>query len=135
MPVHEGLLAVLESLDEKTRTILIIDHNQDDAQLVRRFLEARKAYRIFHAQEGWEGLAQAQQRLPDLIILDLMMPEIDGFGILEELKYDKRTQAIPVIVVSAKEMTREDRQRLNGHIEAIYQKGSLPPREFVDQVV
>ena len=134
-PVQEGLQAALESLDERTRTILIIDDNPDDAQLVRRFLEAHKAYRVFNAQSSWDGLVQARQRLPDAIILDLMMPEIDGFGVLEELKYDKRTQGIPVIVVSAKDMTHEDRQRLNGQIEAVYQKGNLAPREFVERVV
>jgi threonine synthase len=133
--LQEGLHAALEGLDERTRSVLVIDDNSDDAYLIRRFLEARKAYRVFHAQESWDGLAQARQRLPDLIILDLMMPDMDGFGILEELKYDKRTQGIPVIVVSAKDMTRQDRQRLDGQIEGLYQKGSLPAREFVDQVV
>lgn len=134
-PIKEGLHAALEALDERTRTVLVIDDNPDDAHLIRRFLEARKSYRVFHAKDSWEGLVQARQRLPDLIILDMMMPEIDGFGVLEELKLDRRTQRIPVIVVSAKDMTEEDRRRLNGYIKAVYQKGSLPPREFVDQVV
>jgi threonine synthase len=64
-----------------------------------------------------------------------MMPEMDGFTLLEALKLDKRTERIPVIVVSAKDITPQERARLNGYIEAIYQKGSLPPHEFVDQVV
>ena len=83
----------------------------------------------------WDGLAQARERLPDLIITDLMMPNLDGFGVLEGLKLDKRTQNIPVIVVSAKDLTNSERIRLSGNIEALYQKGSLPPRRFVDQVV
>jgi threonine synthase len=134
-PRHEGLHTALEYLDEHTRTVLIIDDNPDDALLIRRFLEARKAYRVFTARHSQDGLAQARQRLPDLIVLDLMMPEMDGFGVLEELKYDQRTRRIPVIVVSAKDITLQDRQRLNGHITAIYQKGKLPPGEFVEQVV
>lgn len=131
----EGLQAALELLDEKTTTVLIVDDNPDDALLVRRFLEARKNYRVFHADDGESGLEQARERLPDLIILDLMMPNIDGFGVLDRLKNDPRTGDIPVIVVSAKDLTDIDRQRLKGNIEAIYQKGSLPPRVFVDQVV
>ena len=63
-----------------------------------------------------------------------MMPGIDGFGLVEELKLDTRTRNIPV-VVSAKDITPEERKRLNGHIEAVYQKGSLAPRKFVDQVI
>ena len=132
---REGLQAALENLDEKTTTVLLVDDNADDALLIRRLLEGRKTYRVYHAKDGWEGLAMARQKLPDLIVSDLTMPGIDGFGLVEELKLDPRTKNIPVVVVSAKDITCEERQRLNGHIEALYQKGSLPPRKFVDQVV
>jgi threonine synthase len=132
---QEGLSSALERLDEKTTTVLILDDNPDDANLIKRFLEARKKYRVFHATDGQVGLDLARERLPDLIITDLMMPIVDGFGVLEALKGDERTRDIPVIVVSAKDLTAVDRQRLKGNIEAIYQKGSLPPRMFVDQVV
>jgi len=63
------------------------------------------------------------------------MPGIDGFGLVEELKLDPRTRNTPVVVVSAKDITPDERKRLNGHIEAVYQKGSLPPRKFVDRVI
>jgi threonine synthase len=63
------------------------------------------------------------------------MPGLDGFGLVEELKLDPRTKDIPVVVVSAKDITAEERRRLNGHIEAVYQKGSLSTRKFVDQVI
>ncbi len=132
---REGLQAALENLDEKTTSVLLIDDNADDALLIRRLLEGHKAYRVYHAKDGWEGLAQARQKLPDLIVTDLTMPGIDGFGLVEELKLDPRTKDIPVVVVSAKDITPEERKRLNGHIEAVYQKGSLPPRKFVDEVV
>jgi threonine synthase len=132
---HEGLQAALENLDEKATTVLLIDDNDDDALLIRRLLEARKAYRVYHAKDGWEGLSQARQKLPDLIVTDLTMPGIDGFGLVEELKLDPRTRNIPIVVVSAKDITNDERKRLNGHIQAVYQKGSLPPRKFVEQVV
>lgn len=132
---REGLQAALENLDEKTTSILLVDDNPDDALLIRRLLEGYKAYRVFHAKDGWEGLAMARQKLPDLIVADLTMPGIDGFGLVEELKLDPRTKEIPVVIVSAKDISPEERKRLNGHIEAVYQKGSLPPRRFIDQVV
>ncbi len=132
---REGLVSALENLDEKTKTILLVDDNSDDALLIRRFLEARKSYRVFHAKDGWEGLTEARQRLPDLIVLDLTMPEMDGFSVIEKLKFDPRTKKIPVIVVSAKDITAEEHQRLNGYIEGLYQKGSIPVRAFVNQVV
>ncbi|MBI5933486.1 MAG: pyridoxal-phosphate dependent enzyme [Chloroflexi bacterium] len=132
---REGLQAALENLDEKATTVLLVDDNPDDAHLIRRMLEARKTYRVYHAKDGWEGLAMARQKLPDLIVSDLTMPGIDGFGLVEELKLDPRTKNIPVVVVSAKDITKEERERLNGHIEALYQKGSLSTRKFVDQVI
>lgn len=131
----EGLLAALDSLDEKTTTVLLVDDNSNDALLIRRLLEAKKSYRVFHAVDGEDGLRQARERLPDLIISDLTMPTMDGFTLLENLRQDKRTHDIPVIVVSARDITPAERQRLSGQIEAHYQKGSLSPKAFVEQVV
>ena len=130
-----GLRTALRNLDERTTTVLIIDDNPDDALLIRRFLETKKAYRVFHVADGRQGLAEAKTHKPDLIILDLTMPEMDGFTVLEELRIDRNTRHIPVIVVSAKDITSADRERLDGNIEALYQKGSLPVQTFIDQVV
>ena len=135
IPIEDGLHAALEILDEKTTTVLIIDDNPDDAHLIRRFLEARKSYRVFHSKDAQDGIVKAKEIVPGLIVLDLTMPGMDGFSVLEELKNDPRTDKIPVIVVSAKDITKADRERLDGNIQALYQKGSLPPREFVDKVV
>ena len=132
---HEGLQAALENLDEKTTSVLLVDDRGDDALLMRRLLEGRKAYRIYHAKDGWDGLSQARQKMPDLIITDLTMPEMDGFALVEELRLDPRTKDIPIVVVSAKDITPDERKRLNGHIEALFQKGSLKPRKFVDEMI
>lgn len=132
---QEGLQAALENLDEKTTSVLLIDDNDDAALLIRRLLEGRKNYRIFTAKDGWDGLSQARQKLPDLIVTDLMMPELDGFALVEELRLDPRTKNIPIVVVSAKDITPEERNRLNGHIEALFQKGSMKPRKFVDEMI
>jgi threonine synthase len=132
---REGLRSALENLDEKTTSILIVEDNEDDALLIQRLLATRKAYRIHHARDGREGLNIARSLRPDMIVTDLMMPELDGFGLVEELRRDPRTREIPIVVVSAKDISGEERKRLNGQIEAVYQKGSLRSREFVDQVI
>jgi len=132
---REGLQSALENLDERTTSVLIVDDNADDALLISRLLESKKSYRIYQALDGWEGLSMARQKTPDLIISDLMMPGIDGFGFVENLKLHPRTKDIPIVVVSAKDITPEERRRLNGHIQAVYQKGSLHTRTFVDQVI
>ena len=132
---REGLQAALENLDEKTTSVLLVDDNADDALLIRRLLEGRKSYRVHHARDGKEGLERARQAIPDLIVTDLMMPGMDGFDLVEQLRLDPRTRDIPIVVISAKDISPEEKKRLNGHIEAVYQKGSLPPRKFVDQVI
>jgi threonine synthase len=132
---REGLQAALENLDEKTTTILVVEDNDDDALLIQRLLTTRKAYRVFHARDGLEGLSLSRSLRPDLIVADLMMPKLDGFGLVAELRRDPRTKEIPVVIVSAKDISREERALLNGHIEAVYQKGSLGSRKFVDQVI
>lgn len=132
---REGLQAALEHLDEKTTTVLLIDDNPDDALLLRRLLESQKSYRVFRAGDGVDGLEQARTRLPNLITLDLTMPRLDGFAVLDALKSDSRTQHIPVIIITARDVSSVERSRLDEHAVALYQKGSLSPRAFVDNVV
>jgi threonine synthase len=75
-----------------------------------------------------------QQELPDLIILDLMMPEIDGFAVLEALRSKPETASIPVIVATAKELTPDEKNRLSGQIQALMQKGDFLNDEFLEEV-
>ena len=130
-----GLLVALEHLDEKTTTVLLVDDNADDALLIKRLLETRKSYRVYHVTDGEAGLAAARERLPDLIVLDLTMPRLNGFEVLAALRSDPATHAIPVIVVSAKDISAAEQQWLTAQASALYQKGSLPTRAFVEQVV
>ena len=71
---------------------------------------------------------------PELILLDLMMPEMDGFQFLDEIRKRKDWHAIPVIVVTAKELSAEDLQRLNGSVEKILQKGAYSREELIREV-
>ena len=111
------------------KNILYIEDNTDNLLLVKRVLNSH-GYHVFGAKNGLEGISVAQTEN-----VDLMMPGIDGFGLVEELRLDPRTRAVPIVVVSAKDISPEERKRLNGHIEAVFQKGSLQPRKFIDQVI
>jgi threonine synthase len=76
----------------------------------------------------------AERELPDLMILDLMMPEVDGFGVLDALKSNPKTAEIPVVVVTAKELTPAEKQRLQGQIHSLMQKGEFMNDELMDEV-
>ena len=76
----------------------------------------------------------AKKELPDLIILDLMMTEVDGFSVLDELERDPQTARIPVIVVTAKDLTSEEKERLKGRIHSLMQKGEFMDDDLLDEV-
>jgi CheY-like chemotaxis protein len=72
--------------------------------------------------------------VPDLIVLDLMMPEMDGFEFVAELRRSEAGRRIPVVVVTAKEITAEDRTRLNGQVRRIFSKGSFSREELTAEL-
>ncbi|MFC1976146.1 pyridoxal-phosphate dependent enzyme [Chloroflexota bacterium] len=131
----DGLGSALERLDEQVTTIVVIDDNPMDSRLIRRLLQAKKPYRVFEANSAVEGLQIIRDRLPDLVVSDLTMPEMDGFALLEELKKDPITAQIPVIVVSAKDLTPEDKMRLSSQATSIWAKGAFSTQDLVEHVV
>ncbi len=75
-----------------------------------------------------------QRELPDLVILDLMMPEMNGFTVIEALRAKHETATIPVIVATAKELTPDEKNRLSGQIQSLMQKGDFLNDEFLEEV-
>ena len=97
-------------------------------------MQAQGNFHLLEAANGRQAIEIAQKEVPDLIILDLMMPEVDGFGVLDALKADSRTAPIPVIVVTAKELTPEEKMRLSGQIHSLMQKGEFMSDELLEEV-
>lgn len=131
----DGLGSALKRLDEQVTTIVVIDDNPMDSRLIRRLLQAKKPYRVFEANSAPEGLEMIRERMPDLVVTDLSMPEMDGFSLLEALKNDPHTAHIPVIVVSGKDLTPEDEKRLAGQTSSIWLKGAFSTQDLVEHVV
>jgi threonine synthase len=131
----EGLLSALERLDDRMRDILIMDDTPEATLLLRRILQAHGRYHIREAANGRLGLEMVRAQPPDLILLDLMMPEMDGFAVLDVLKADKELSQIPVIVVTAKELTGLEKQRLQGKAQSLMEKGTFTDQEIVDRML
>ena len=89
---------------------------------------------MLRAPGGREGIALARRYRPDLITLDLEMPEVSGFDVVEALKASPATAQIPIIVVTARELTRSDRERLNGRVHDILGKADFNNGWFIGEV-
>jgi CheY-like chemotaxis protein len=79
-------------------------------------------------------LQLAKKDPPDLVILDLSMPEIDGFGVVEALKNDEATRTVPIVIVSAKDLTHQEDEFLTGQVEALLRKGIFTENELLEDV-
>ncbi|WP_345299930.1 pyridoxal-phosphate dependent enzyme [Candidatus Villigracilis affinis] len=132
---QEGLLSALTQVaPERFPKIAIVEDTAEARRLIRRILQSQGNFTILEASNGREGLELIQRELPDLIILDLMMPEMDGFTVIEALRAKQETATIPVIVATAKELTPDEKNRLSGQIQSLMQKGDFLNDEFLEEV-
>jgi signal transduction histidine kinase/DNA-binding response OmpR family regulator len=131
---RERLLAVLRRLrPESARPVLIVEDDVATRDMLRRILE-REGLETIEAENGRVGLERVAEHSPRLVLLDLMMPEMDGFEFVEELRRRERGERTPVVVVTAKDLTPGDRARLSGTVERILQKGSYAQDELLGEI-
>jgi|ERR1051326_7605088 DNA-binding response OmpR family regulator len=114
------------------RKILVVDDEQDLLDLMEIILGA-EGFTIFKASNGREALAQVQQERPELILLDVMMPIMDGWEVLKSIKSNEETMSIPVVMVTAK-IGEEDRARGLREGASDYICKPFAPREVVNRV-
>jgi signal transduction histidine kinase/DNA-binding response OmpR family regulator len=134
---RDQLLSRLESIlfgarNEPARILVI-----DDDPAVHLMLEeilAPQGFRVDHASTGREGLEEACLNPPDLIFLDLMMQGMDGFEVAAALRENSQTKDLPVLVLTAKDLSAPDRDRLRGKIAALMQKGETTPARLISVV-
>jgi threonine synthase len=125
----------LAQLDlQRTRDVLIVDDHAESRLLIKRILQIQGDFVTREASSGSEALVAAREAPPDLIILDLMMPEVDGFTVLDMLKGQAETASVPVIVVTAKELTPAEKKRLEGQIAKLMVKGSFLGEDLLREV-
>jgi signal transduction histidine kinase/DNA-binding response OmpR family regulator len=113
--------------------VLVVDDDSRSRDMLRRTLQ-KEGWTVAEAVDGREALSQLQRSRPALVLLDLMMPEMDGFEVLERMRHDKAWRDIPVIIVTAKDLTREEVDRLNGHVIKVLQKGTYRRRDLLEDV-
>jgi PAS domain S-box-containing protein len=114
-------------------TVLVVEDDADTRDMLQRLL-TRENWAVTEATNGRVALERMAESQPELILLDLMMPEMDGFAFLEALRQQDAWRSIPVVVVTAIDLTPEDRQRLNGYVEQILQKGAYSREELLHEI-
>jgi CheY-like chemotaxis protein len=113
--------------------VLVVDDDEEQRQLVRAILGAQ-GWVVREAANGRLALDCLAAKLPDILLLDLMMPEMDGFEVVAALQANPAWRDIPVVVVTALDLTAEDRRRLNGGVEQILSKNAFAPAELMARV-
>ena len=128
---------LIKALERHTQrdgsTVLIVDDDTANRELLRRIVEPR-GVNVVEAKDGKEALDILEKETPSLIFLDLMMPRMNGFEVLERLSTDTRWAKIPVVVVTAKELDSDERARLERSVAATIQKQGIPMAELSNLV-
>jgi signal transduction histidine kinase/DNA-binding response OmpR family regulator/ligand-binding sensor domain-containing protein len=115
------------------QSVLIVEDDEQAREMLRRALN-REGWQVLEAENGRVALERLDGLVPALILLDLMMPEMDGFEFMQQLRERPDCRRVPVVVITAKDITDEDRRRLNGNVARILRKSTLSMRELVAEV-
>ncbi|MBH5318803.1 response regulator [Paenibacillus sp. GSMTC-2017] len=135
-PIYrDRLISILDKYipERHSRSVLVIEDDVVTSDMMTKLLK-REGYRVTRAGNGHQALQRLNQEVPQLILLDLMMPEMDGFEFVAAMREHEEWRSIPIVVVTAKSITEEDRQRLNGYVKNIVQKGHLDRKALMHEV-
>ncbi len=113
--------------------VLVVDDDPKMVSLLRTMLPA-EGYTLLPAYDGEQGLRLAREEQPDVVLLDLLMPGMNGFEVLDALRADAETAHIPILVFTTKDITSEDRERLNHRIQGVMRKSALTPRALLAEL-
>jgi CheY-like chemotaxis protein len=116
-------------VETETVRVLVVDDEQANLDLMEALLEPA-GFGVLMARSGREGIDVARAQLPNLILLDLMMPGLSGFDVVEALRADEATRSIPIMVLTAKILTEADKKALSGQVAAIFERNSVAGTEL-----
>ncbi len=122
-PIERDRLLAVVRTHRRDHPVLVVDDDATLRQLLRRMLEP-EGYTVVEAENGRVALDRLRGVAPSVVLLDLMMPEMDGFEFVAEFRRHEAWRAIPIVVITARDLSHADRERLNGYVQKILQKGA-----------
>jgi CheY-like chemotaxis protein len=117
----------------RDRPVLVVDDDAGVRQLLRRMLEP-EGYTVLEAENGRVALQRLAETPAGIVLLDLMMPEMDGFEFVAEFRRHEAWREVPIVVITAKDLSHDDRDRLNGYVQRILQKGAYSREQLLAEV-
>ncbi len=132
-PIDRERLVNALKQHRRDRPVLVVDDDVTLRQLLRRMLEP-EGYAVMEAENGRVALERLRDVSPSVVLLDLMMPEMDGFEFVAEFRRHEAWRAIPIVVITAKDLSRDDRDRLNGYVQKVLQKGAHSREQLLAEV-
>src|SRR5207247_10026385 len=119
--------------DQAGGPVLVVEEDPATREMLVRLM-AKESWPVAEAENGRVALKQVEEKQPSLILLDLMMPEMDGFEFVAELRKREDWHSIPIIVITAKDLTVEDHLRLNGYVTKILKKSAYSRQTLLAEV-
>jgi signal transduction histidine kinase/CheY-like chemotaxis protein len=132
---RERLVGVLQKYrcSDPPCQVLVVEDEAALRELIRRTL-GKEGWVVAEAENGRVALERVAEKRPDFIILDLMMPEMDGFAFIEAMRQNEAWRSIPIVVMTAKDLTPDEHHRLNGYVQQVLHKGSIGRDELLREV-
>jgi CheY-like chemotaxis protein len=132
---RDRLVSLLRTLvpEGEPGTVLVVDDDLDHCAMVRRVL-AREGYAVTEAHNGRLGLERLREHIPALILLDMTMPEMDGFEFIDEVRRVPEWSRIPIAVLTALDLGEAERARIGASVARVLRKGSTSWQEVVAEV-
>jgi signal transduction histidine kinase/CheY-like chemotaxis protein len=133
-PIDPGRLALVMNRHlAPGATVVVVDDDPAARQMTGRLLR-KSGWKVIEAENGRVALQRLSDQPADLIIVDLMMPEMDGFDLVDALRRDRERHSTPIVVMTAKDITEEERQRLNGSVRQVLRKAPHRREELLSAV-
>jgi CheY-like chemotaxis protein len=131
--VREALDRVILRDDRQPRRILVVDDDPNVADMLHQFLPESE-FSLESALDGVAGLQAIEANRPDVLLLDIIMPRLDGFGVIENLRAHPQTRDLPIIVISAKDLSADESARLKETVAVVMKKQSFQGGQLVDEI-
>jgi PAS domain S-box-containing protein len=131
--VQEALDRVIVQNGHKPKHVLVVDDDPNVADILRQFLP-ESDFSLASALDGVAGLQAIEAKRPDILLLDLLMPKLDGFGVIERLRADPSTRDLPIIVISAKDLTAKEASCLKETVAMVIKKQGFQGEKLVEEI-